>query len=201
MKEDLYIYPPSGFEHPDKVLKLKKALYGLKQAPLCWNRKFTEFLQKLNFKQLENENCIFRNKRNSLILGIYVDDGIILGSNESEIEELLNDLKAEYKITIVKQPTNYVGFQIEIEDDTIKLKQTSYLEKVLDKTGMTHSKSVKIPLIPGETNDLEDQTKDSNYKEIVGSLLYASTKTRPDIAFAVNYCSRYVNEPKIEKCE
>ena len=33
------------------------------------------------------------------------------------------------------------------------------------------------------------------YREAIGSLLYASLATRPDIAFAVNQAARYVSDP------
>lgn len=39
------------------------------------------------------------------------------------------------------------------------------------------------------------KTKNYPYREIVGSLLYASSKTRPDIAFGVNFVSKSVEEP------
>lgn len=37
LDEDVYMYPPDGYNGKDRVFKLKKALYGLKQAPLAWN--------------------------------------------------------------------------------------------------------------------------------------------------------------------
>lgn len=36
------------------------------------------------------------------------------------------------------------------------------------------------------------------YKELVGSLLYISTNTRPDITFAVSYLSRFLDKPTQE---
>jgi len=59
--------------------------------------------------------------------------------------------------------------------------------------------TVKIPLQQGENTKTIPKTKCYPYREIVGSLLYASSKTRPDIAFAVNYVSRSVEEPTEKK--
>jgi len=41
----------------ERSLKLKK-LYGLKQATFRWDKRFTDFLRKKNFKSLESEQCI-----------------------------------------------------------------------------------------------------------------------------------------------
>ncbi|EZA49227.1 hypothetical protein X777_12523 [Ooceraea biroi] len=56
---------------------------------------------------------------------------------------------------------------------------------------MCDSKPVDTPIVKGE--DSNDQTTDKNYPymEAIGSLLYLSNKTRPDIAQATNFCSRY----------
>lgn len=34
--EEVYMDPPPGMRHPNRVCKLKKALYGLKQSPRAW---------------------------------------------------------------------------------------------------------------------------------------------------------------------
>jgi len=91
IKEDVYIYPPEGYNCKGKVFKLKKTLYGLKQAPLRWNIRFTNFLKEKNFTSLKNEQCIFKKNNEDLILGIYVDDGILIGNNSQEIEATINN--------------------------------------------------------------------------------------------------------------
>ena len=39
-------------------------------------------------------------------------------------------------------------------------------------------------------------TEEWNYRSIIGMLLYLSTNTRPDIAFAVSQAARFSNHPK-----
>lgn len=55
VEEDVYMYPPEGYDCKGKVFKLKKALYGLKQASLRWNIRFTNFLKEKDFKPLISE--------------------------------------------------------------------------------------------------------------------------------------------------
>ena len=82
LNELVYVEQPPGFNSDkSKVYKLNKALYGLKQASKQWSVRFTEFLTKLNLKQLNNDNCIFIQGSPQLILAIYVDDAIILAQD------------------------------------------------------------------------------------------------------------------------
>ncbi|KAM0730296.1 Retrovirus-related Pol polyprotein from transposon TNT 1-94 [Formica fusca] len=192
LDEDVYMYPPDGYNNKDKVFKLKKALYGLKQAPLKWNIRFTTFLKRKGFKSLESEQCLFTKNNSELILGIYVDDGILMGKNQQEMKQIIKELKSEFKMTVENKPKTFVGFEIIKEERDIKLLQADYITKILKQYNMNNAKPVKIPLLKGEGNETELKNKNYPYREVVGSLLYLSTKTRPDIAYGVNFCSRHV---------
>jgi len=77
------MYPPEGYNYKNKILK--KAIYGLKQTPLRWNMRFMNFLIKKGFNSISSEQCLFKKKNNEIILGIYVDDGLLVV--ESDIED------------------------------------------------------------------------------------------------------------------
>ena len=47
------------------------------------------------------------------------------------------------------------------------------------------------------TNDNENSGQKYPYREAIGTLQYLSTCTRPDIAFAVNYLSRFLENPTL----
>jgi hypothetical protein len=79
----------------------------------------------------------------------------------------------------------------------IILSQASYARKILDKAGMEECNSCEVPMQPklklSKKSDCPrvDATK---YKSLVGSLRYL-VNTRPDLAFAVGYVSRFMEEP------
>ena len=195
LNEDVYMLPPEGYNIGDKVCKLQKALYGLKQAPASWNLKLTKFLKQEGLVQLTSEQCMFKTNNNSLYLAIYVDDGVVVGENIHEIRELVEKLKTEFEITVIEEPETFLGMEINRTENKLKLTQENYTDKVLNKYGMEESKPVSTPLVKAEGIDEEEASGKYPYRETIGSLLYLSNKTRPDIGFAVNYCSRYVEKP------
>lgn len=198
LKDDIYVYPPEGYNEKEKLFKLKKALYGLKQAPLTWNKRFSDFLKKKGFQPLKTEQCLFKKTNGELILGIYVDDGIIIGNNTNEIRDLIMKLKQEFKVTVAYDANNFVGFEICKDQGVIRITQKEYTEKLLENCQKSDAKPMKIPIVKSEPIKTETED-DYPYRETVGSLLYLSTKARPDIAYAVNFCSRFVEQQTKER--
>ncbi|GJQ87710.1 hypothetical protein Trydic_g22081 [Trypoxylus dichotomus] len=197
LEETIFMNIPKGYPHADKICKLKKSLYGLKQISLKWNELFTSFLRNNGLKALETQRCIFKNDNGTLILVIYVDDGILIGNNVIQMNELLSRLEYEFKMKIDKNLKTFVGIEIDKMEDGLMLKQENYIKNVLEKHRMRDSKPVETP-IAGITKIADDEHDELRfpYREVVGSLLYAFCKTRPDLAYAVNYESRFVENPK-----
>lgn len=75
----------------------------------------------------------------------------------------------------------------------LKLTQENFTKKLLNRFEMGESKAVDTPSIKCEEELIKDETIYYPYREAIGGLLYLSTKTRPDLAQAVGYGSRYVN--------
>jgi hypothetical protein len=78
------------------------------------------------------------------------------------------------------------------------LTQQRYAESVLEKFGMKECKPVASPMTPGLKLEHEGEVlpEGNEYAAIVGSLLYLSVKTRPDIAHAVGVLSRFMSCPR-----
>lgn len=198
ISEFITMYQPEGFDDgTSKVCKLNKALYGLKQAPRAFHLKLKELLLQLNLKQGKADPCVFyKDSPERLIMCIYVDDVIIAGSNEQIIKEALNALQKELKLKY--KPLNYfLGLQIKVNpDNSIQIHQQKYALEILDKFGMIDCKPAATPADTNLylRNDKDDSVEQYPYRELIGSLMYLAIGTRPDIAFAVGYLSRFLDK-------
>lgn len=196
LEEVLHMEQPEGYKIGDKVCRLNKSLYGLKQSPRCWNRKFDSFLKMFNLKQGCIDKCLYFNEDKSLMLTIYVDDGLAAGKDREQLDKLIEYLKNHFELKVMNCQS-FLGLEV-IRDrkmQTLSIVQSQYVEKILTKFGMSNCNPVSTPEQVGakfeESAPLPTEFK---FKELVGSLLYLSTCTRPDISHAVSIASR-TSEP------
>lgn len=199
LEESIFMKIPEGYKNNknnDKVCLLKKALYGLKQAPLKWDEKFSSFLKSSGLISLKSEQCLFKNKSNTLFLAIHVDDGIMVSSDKQETVKLLTCLRSEFKFTVTENPTSFLGIEIKKEKDFVGLNQTKYSKMIIERFKMIDAKAVCTPMIANpKIEDNSEKNRSFPYREAIGSLLYLTDKTRPDLSFSVNFCGRKMEEP------
>jgi hypothetical protein len=202
IEEELYMQQPEGYaDGSQKVCRLKKSLYGLKQSPRCWNRRLVSFMVTNGFTESAADPCLFVQKSNGtkLIVVVYVDDGLVIGSDTNEIDKILTKLRNEFQITI-GSADSYLGMQISRSDDgSVCLHQAHYAKKMLEKFGLDEANPVQIPIDKDcYTNDSATPlTCDIPYREAVGSLMYLATATRPDLSFSVGFVARNMQNPTI----
>uniref|UniRef100_A0A0A9X817 Retrovirus-related Pol polyprotein from transposon TNT 1-94 n=1 Tax=Lygus hesperus TaxID=30085 RepID=A0A0A9X817_LYGHE len=199
IKEELYMEMPDGYSDKSKICKLEKALYGLHQAPACWNKRLTSTLQRMGLKPLKTEQCVFVNVDHTMFLAVHVDDGIIAGKSLEKLHEVVKILEKEFKVIAFENPDTYLGLDIIRTDSHLKLSQKGYAEAVIRKYRMDDAKPALTPIASDKKPpDQDDGSKKIAfpYREAVGSLLYLSTKTRPDLALAVGLCGRHVENPR-----
>lgn len=202
LKETVYMHQPIGYDdNSGRVCKLQKSLYGLKQASRCWNQKFKSFMERFGFKASDSDPCVFvsHKNRNTLILAIYVDDGLVVGDDKKNIDLVIEQLKREFEMTVM-DVNCFLGFEIEKrENGTFIMHQTAYAKKVLRKFRMDECNPVSIPSDPNQTLSKFCDSEVSNfpYRQLIGSLMYLSIATRPDISYAIGNVSRYMENPTV----
>lgn len=149
LAEKIFMKQPEGYENgTEDVCRLERSLYGLKEASRCWHERFTNSLKKFNLKPTRSDPCVFTNDqcRNSLILAIYIDDGLIAASDNAAVNALLTELEREFEVTTGKL-TLFLGFQIERGvDGSIFLHQAGNARRVLERFNMNNANAVAVPM-------------------------------------------------------
>lgn len=200
LQETVYMSQPDGFnDGSGRFCKLQKAIYGLKQASKMWYVKFTELMNNLNFEAMENEPCIFIRYANlcKIYVALYVDDVLICGDNISEINTIVDVMSNTFKMSKSGDLKEFLGISINLTQDFLTLDQESYILKLIAKFKMNECKPYDVPIQPKTTAaDFETgKCFDGQYRELVGSLLYLSHVSRPDISFAINCLSQLQENP------
>ncbi|KAK3895615.1 hypothetical protein Pcinc_000538 [Petrolisthes cinctipes] len=204
LMEEVYMKQPDGFVEQGKetmVCKLKKSIYGLKQSPRCWNYALDSSLRELGFVQTSGDPCIYVNLEEFFIVAVYVDDIILACNCDDKVRNVKDSLASQFKLKDLGELQYFLG--VKVVQDTVKgqiwIGQPLYIENILKKFGMEDSKPVETPVDPNQnvckaTDECTIFDKEQ-YQSAVGSLLYLSVKTRPDIAYAVNSVTRYSTKP------
>ncbi|GKG08646.1 putative ribonuclease H-like domain-containing protein, partial [Tanacetum coccineum] len=96
IEEEVYVCQPPGFEDPnspDKVYKVVKELYGLHQAPRAWYGTLAKYLLDNGFQRGKIDHTLFikKQKRDFLLVHVYVDDGSTNKELCTEFEKLMHD--------------------------------------------------------------------------------------------------------------
>ena len=211
IKEEVYMKQPKGYESGAKnmVCKLLKTLYGTRQAPHEWNEEFTTFTLSLGFAQCGADACVFITICKSgrfIIMTVFVDDVLVAYHIEDEQEWLSykQQYMNKYKMKDIGTCEWILGMKVTRDrlHKTLWLDQCLYTGKILEQHNMNECRQVDTPTsgmkltkndCPAEHE--QDPLLIQTYQSIVGSLMYLSLSTRPDISYAVNGLSRYLSNP------
>ncbi|KAG6472242.1 hypothetical protein ZIOFF_069701 [Zingiber officinale] len=147
----------------------------MSEEPACYQEAATEAcwsLVELGFKKCIQEHAVYTRGEGeaSILVGVYVDDLIVIG-----------------------------GIEVEQQKSRISLRQSAYAKKILSQFKMADCNATKHPMEPKTQlhKDLEGTPVDATeYRRIVGCLRYL-LHTRPDLSYSVGMVSRYMERPTI----
>ena len=133
-----------------------------------------------------------------MILCLYVDDILIFGNNINVIEEVKDFLSSNFEMKDLGEANVIINIKLLREENGgVTLMQSHYVEKMLNCFGYSDCTSAPTPYDPSvllrkNWKIARDQLK---YSQIIGSLMYLASATRPDISFAMSKLSRFVSNP------
>ena len=215
IEEEIFMKSPVGMEEidpgssPEDCYQLKKGIYGLCQAARQFWRTFVDTIKKepFGFTVSPADPCMLF-KENNLgicIIIMYVDDMLIIGKKE-QIQEFATKIQKEFSVKIQHNLADYLGCEFHMNKEKTKgwLRQPSIIKSLEQKFGERAMKE-RLSLTP-ETprftaRRLENQEDKVNteeheiYRSLVGTLLYLTKHSRPDICNQVRELSNTMDAP------
>ncbi len=210
LSEKIYMEAPPGVNIPkDHVFVLDKAIYGCKQSARAWSDELDSHLEKIGFSRTTADPCLWTRNRNGKewYVATYVDDLTICCTDDDARDILMKELRQKFEMKDEEgEPIDYlleIHIKQDLEAGTIQMSQELSATKLANSflteqersdacrvlSPMCHS--VELPkLAEREVPDTE-----FHYLSAIGSLLYLSACTRPDIAAATGVLSRHSLAP------
>ncbi|KAL0345252.1 UNVERIFIED_CONTAM: Retrovirus-related Pol polyprotein from transposon RE2 [Sesamum radiatum] len=202
LDEEVYMTPPEGYTlaTPGLVCQLKRSLYGLKQASRQWNIELTAKLQDFGYVQCPHDHCLFLKITPTCFVGllVYVDDILLTGDSTDEVTALKDYLHSLFTIKDLGFAKYFLGLELARSSHGLLVTQQKYITDILTDTHLLEAKVASTPLPPGLKLAADDGSllpDPGAYRRLVGRLLYLGF-TRPDISFAVQQLSQFLQQPR-----
>ena len=186
-----------------------------------FNKDVDNHLKSIGFLPLISDPCLYQRttpEGEHTIIAVYVDDLLIAGKNDKDIIHIKAQLKTKYSLKDFGAVDWYLGMRVtqDLDKHKMTLNQGKYCRDILTKFKDQFSiKPVKTPMdtnlnltrnkIDKQSIDLSPKQKlkiaNYPYRQVVGSLIYLSIYTRPDITFAVSKVAQFNATPTLDSID
>ena len=219
---EIYLEPPPQLNLNGKVLKALMSIEGLPQSGWLFQNESFAKIRALNGRQTIDPNIwiipvTIGSETIDIKVGIWVDDFLIIvpRGRRDLAEKFWSDYRTRFKCKdLVAEPKTFINIEIsrDRKNKTITLTQSGYIDAMFDK--FMHGSESKLwtklwntPIKDDEESLLafsklspgseEEQRKviEQGFMSIVGSILYASAMTRPDISFHTAFLAKLMSTP------
>ena len=210
IEEEVYVTTAPGFETTNKdgvqlVMELEKSLYELAQSPRNWWKTIDPKLIEIGFVPLKSDSCVyFYNHNNTVvIITLYVDDLLVIGSNVRVIETMKKKPKDNFQMSEPGDVSPVLGMQVtrERKKGTLTISQEDYTKSILARFGMENCKPSSIPGTGTELSTeqsaetLLNTENTQRYQATTASVMYLAQITRYDVIYDVCQLARAMSKP------
>ena len=132
-----------------------------------------------------------------LLICLYVDDIIYMGSSHSLIQEFKKGMMTTFEMTDLGLLHYFLGLESKQGEDGVFISQRKFAEDLLKRFNLLNCKKATKPMNINEKLQLEDGTEEADakkFRSLVGGLIYLA-HTRSNISFFVGVVSRFMSSP------
>ena len=198
---------PEFGQRQGHILIIHKALYGLRSSGARWHDRFSDCLRDEGFAPCKAEPDVWMRPNNGVYeyIAVYVDDLAIAMADPQSFVNILES-KHKFKLKGTGPIEFHLGCDFFRDDDGILcMAPKKYIEKMAmgyeTMFGEKPSTKVHSPLEKGDhpeldTTELLDQNGVQQYQSLIGSLQWAISLGRFDVATAVMSLSSFRALPR-----
>ncbi|KAJ9542144.1 hypothetical protein OSB04_028650 [Centaurea solstitialis] len=158
-------------------------------APRAWFHRLSTFLIGSGFVCSKADPSLF-------YLLVYVDDLILTGNHDEVIQYFITKLHDAFAVKDLGRLNFFLGLEAIYTDTGLFLSQSKYAHDILQWANLLNAKPATTPLASNAafvtSGDIYDNP--THYRSLVGAIQYL-TITRPDISYAVNQVSQFLQAP------
>jgi hypothetical protein len=105
---------------------------------------------KLGLHSSAEESAVYVRGSGSslLIVGVYVDDLVIVGAQQQEVNIFKAEMKELFNMSDLGALSYYLGIEVAQGDRGTTLCQSNYIRKILEKAGMAGCNPCCVPMEP-----------------------------------------------------
>ena len=162
------------------------------------------------------EGCLYisREGQSWIKLINYVDDALYYCNDEKSRTTFEAKLSKRFDLKLMGQAKWYLGMQLTQEKDHIIIDQSQYAKHVTTRLEKAFKNIIKpqdnplpskfiptkadCPTNQAQALETKNRFKNLHFRSAIGSLLYMSCCTRPDICFAVNKLAKFSANPGVK---
>ena len=201
----------------DEKWVVERAMYGLTESPKDWgdfrNSKMKEMRWMSNGQEkwiraspephlweVCQDDATGQNKDPVILshIAVYVDDLMVTGERDTALE-VMEELAKVFSMTKPEEVTRekevtFCGYQIKKTKAGYALHQTKYIEEVLKKHDIKKAENIPCHKVLDEPDEQEPSREDIRLAQVLtGELGWVTSRTRPDIAYAVSIMARMIH--------
>jgi hypothetical protein len=211
--ETVYMEQPKGYSRKDPktwVCKLHLGLYGTRAANRGWSLELHAALTEFGLQRSTSDHGLYFMKHDGkpAFLVTHVDD-LIWAGDLGIWSNLVKFLQTKYEFTDLGELEWILGMRVRRNrrNRTIILDQERYTRKMAEQFGLDGMNPADTPALPNvpltaemspTTPEEIEEMKTKPYRALVGSLLFLTVCTRPDIAQAVGALCRFQANPGLQ---
>jgi hypothetical protein len=157
---------------------------------------------KLGFYVSPSDHCLFIQHDCITVTINWVDDQLLLTKDPAVALEIVEAMRDAGLILDVKSDSgsiaNYLGIQIQEEDDgTLLLTQSGLIDRILKAMDLKNAnpKDTTATEAVGANKQPSFDGK-YNYRSVIGMMMYLTSSTRLDCAFAIHQCAYFSHDPR-----